>query len=273
MRSSLKGWIMRKQMEVKISVVVITFNEEKNIGRCLASVGEVADDLVVVDSYSTDRTREICLEHGARFIQHTFHSHIDQKNWAITQARNPHILSLDADEALSEPLKKAVLEVKKDWRYDGYCFNRLTNYCGKWIRHTTWYPSRKLRLWDARKGSWGGINPHDKFILDRGSRSKHLRGDILHYSYYTVEGHLQQIEKFSTIHAASRFAMGVRASRTKIILHTAWRFFNDYFLRLGFLDGRSGFTVSRLGAREVYMKYRKLRNLWHEAEKQGPREG
>lgn len=249
-------------MEIKLSVVVITFNEEKNIGRCLESVREIADDIVVVDSYSTDRTGEICAEHGARFIQHTFHSHIDQKNWAITQAKYPHILSLDADEALSEVLKQSILTVRHDWQHDGYDFNRLTNYCGKWIRHTTWYPSKKLRLWDSRCGAWGGLNPHDKFILDPGCRRKHLEGDLLHYSYYKVEEHLEQLEKFSTIHAHSYFRMGVRTNMLKRWMHTTWRFLNDYVFRMGFLDGKAGFTVSRLGAREVNLKYLKLKKLW-----------
>lgn len=249
-------------MKVKLSVVVITYNEEKNIGRCLDSVKEVADDIVVVDSYSTDRTGEICRQMGARFIPHTFHSHIDQKNWAINQATYPHILSLDADEALSEALKKSILEVKNNWQYDGYYFNRLTNYCGKWIRHTTWYPSRKLRLWDARKGHWGGLNPHDKFKLDPGTTKKHLRGDLLHYSYYSIDEHKAQLEKFSTIHARSYYNMGIKTNPVKRASHIAWRFMNDYFFRLGFVDGRVGFTISKLGAREVKLKYLKLRDLW-----------
>jgi glycosyltransferase involved in cell wall biosynthesis len=252
-------------MKIELSVVVITYNEEKNIGRCLESVKEIADDIIVVDSYSTDRTEEICLNHGARFIQHNFHSHIDQKNWAISQAKYPHILSLDADEALSDRLRNSILKVKSDWKYDGFFFNRLTNYCGKWIRHTTWYPSRKMRLWDSIKGSWGGLNPHDKFILDSGSKKKHLKGDLLHYSYYTMDEHLRQLEKFSTIHAQSYFRMGVQTNLLKRLLHTSWRFFNDYFFRLGILDGRSGFVISKLGAREVFLKYIKLRDLWKES--------
>ncbi|MCF8227124.1 MAG: glycosyltransferase family 2 protein [Bacteroidales bacterium] len=260
-------------MEVKLSVVVITFNEEKNIGRCLESVKEVADEIVVVDSYSTDRTEEICLEHGAKFIAHTFHSHIDQKNWAITQARYPHILSLDADEALSPRLKESVLQVKKNWKYDGYYFNRLTNYCGRWIKHTTWYPSRKLRLWDSRKGEWGGINPHDKFILYPGSTTKHLKGDILHYSYYNLQEHIDQTEKFSTIQARSMFEMEVKTSTLNRWVHVVWRFVFDYFIRLGFLEGRSGFVISRLGARGVNNRYLKLGEMWKNVEKEDQSQG
>jgi hypothetical protein len=152
--------------------------------------------------------------------------------------------------------------VKDNWQYDGYYFNRLTNYCGKWIRHTTWYPSRKLRLWDARKGHWGGVNPHDKFKLDPDTSRKHLKGDLLHYSYYKIDEHKAQLEKFSTIHAASYFQMGIKTNLVKRAIHTSWRFINDYFFRLGFLDGKAGFIISKLGAREVRLKYLKLRDLW-----------
>lgn len=247
-------------MKVNLSVVVITFNEEKNLARCLNSVRDIADDIVVVDSYSRDRTKEIAESLGARFIVHTFYSHIDQKNWALTQAKYPYVLSLDADECLSDELRTSILAVKEDWKYDGYFFNRLTNYCGKWIRHTTWYPSRKLRLWDARKGQWGGINPHDKYVLNGNSNNKkRLKGDLLHYSYYRKEEHLAQIEKFSTILANSYYKMGRKTSLAQRIIHASWRFLNDYLYRLGILDGKAGFTISRLNAKEVWLKYSKLR--------------
>ena len=159
----------------KLSVVIITFNEERNIGRCIESVREVADEIVVVDSFSTDKTRAICEKHGVNFIEHAFDGHIQQKNFAITQAKFPHQLSLDADEALSEDLKTEILKIKNDWRYDSYRMNRLTNYCGKWIHHCGWYPDTKLRLYDSTKGVWGGVNPHDKFELNPGSKVGFLK--------------------------------------------------------------------------------------------------
>ena len=157
-----------------ISVVIITFNEEKNIGRCLESVKNIADEIVVLDSFSTDKTEEICLQHGASFFQHPFDGHIEQKNRAITYATYPHILSLDADEVLSPELEQSIKAVKENWQADGYYFNRLTNYCGKWIRHCGWYPDRKLRLWDSRKGKWGGVNPHDKYMLEPNAKQVFL---------------------------------------------------------------------------------------------------
>ena len=129
----------------KLSVVIITFNEEKNIARCLDSIESIADDIIVVDSFSTDQTKQICSQFNVRFIQHEFEGHIEQKNWALQQAKYPHVLSLDADEALTEPLQTLVRSIKENWTADGYTMNRLTNYCGQWIKHCGWYPDRKLR--------------------------------------------------------------------------------------------------------------------------------
>jgi len=249
-------------MKVKISAVIITFNEERNIGRCLDSLQGLADEIVVVDSYSTDRTEEVCRSFGARFIRHKFHGHIEQKNWAILQASHPYILSLDADEALSQELKSSILRVKEDWTHNAYYFNRLTSYCGKWIRHTSWYPSRKLRLWDSRKGSWGGFNPHDRFFLAKGATRQFLNGDLLHYSYYSINEHLEQINSFSSILAQSYYKQGKRAYLFAIIFSPQWRFFRDYVLKLGFLDGFYGLVISVNSAHEVFMKYVKLRNIY-----------
>ncbi len=256
-------------MEVKISVVIITLNEEKNIARCISSVEGVADEVVVVDSYSSDRTEEICRSLGARFISHVFRGHIEQKNWAINQATYPWILSLDADEALSTELRDSIIAVKKDWQCDGYTFNRLTSYCGKWIRHTTWYPSKKLRLWDARKGTWGGVNPHDRFELEDNCTTGHLKGDLLHYSYYSIDEHIDQINKFSSIQARAYQSINKKSSILHILFHPFWRFMKDYVLRRGFLDGFYGFVVSFNSAHETFLKYAKLRNLYQQ--KQGER--
>lgn len=255
-------------MKVRLSVIIITYNEERNIGRCLHSLKGVADEIVVVDSYSTDRTEEICLRQGVRFIKHRFNGHIEQKNWAILQATYPYILSLDADEALSDDLRASILKVKNNWTHDGYYFNRLTNYCGKWIRHTSWYPSRKLRMWDARKGRWGGFNPHDKFFLQKGSSRQFLKGDILHYSYYSVTEHLEQMNNFSTILARSYYERGRRVYFFSVVLHPMWRFIKDLIIKRGFLDGYYGFIVSVNSAHEVFLKYVKLRNIYKDEKRQ-----
>lgn len=244
----------------KLSVVIITFNEEKNIARCLDSVKDVADEIVVVDSFSTDKTEEICRNRGVKFVQHAFPGHIEQKNYALTQSTYPHVLSLDADEALDETLKKNIAAVKENWACDGYEMNRLTNYCGSWIHHCGWYPDRKLRLFDKTKGKWGGINPHDRYEMP-GAKVCRLKGDILHYSYYTTEDHYKQIEYFTNILAKAMYEKGKKATVFKQYGSPVVKFAKDYFFRLGFLDGQAGWQICRLSAWATYIKYSKLKKL------------
>lgn len=244
-----------------ISVVIITFNEEQNIGKCIDSIKNIADDIVVVDSFSSDKTAKIAKAKGTRVVKNKFEGHIEQKNFAITQAKFPHILSLDADEFPDKILLEEINKVKENWIADGYTFNRLNNYCGTWIKHGAWYPDIKLRLWDSRKGKWHGLNPHDKFILKDGSVIKHLRGNLLHYSYKTIEEHKHKVDYFSSIAAKSYFEMGKKSSRLKIIINPISRFIRDYFFRLGFLDGKFGFIIAMLSAKEVRLKYKKLFQL------------
>ncbi len=246
---------------IPLSVAIITFNEENNIARCIESAIPVADDIVVVDSFSTDDTANICKQKGARFIQHAFEGHIEQKNWAISQARHPHILSLDADEALDSVLQQSILAVKSTWKHDGYFVNRFNNYCGQWIRHTGWYPDRKLRLWDSRKGSWQGENPHDRFEMRPGATTGRLKGNLLHYSYANISDHIDQIQKFSTIAAQARFKKGKQISIPMIVMRSWLIFWKKYLLKLGILDGYHGYLISTLTAYATFLKDIKLREL------------
>jgi len=252
----------------KISVVIITRNEERNIERCILSVKDVADEIVVVDSYSTDRTEEICRKYNVHFIQHIFEGYINQKNFAMAQAEYDHILSLDADEALSPRLNASILSVKENWKYDGYYFNRLTSFCGQWIRHSSWYPARKLRLFDRAKGQWGGQNPHDQFFLQKNASSMFLKGDLLHYSYYSIREHIEQINRFSDAMARSYFADKQRVSCFTILFRPLWRFFRDYFIRAGFLDGFYGLVICVNSSHETFLKYAKLHRLIKDQKKQ-----
>ncbi len=248
---------------IKLSVVIITFNEEKNIARCLDSVKAVADDIVVVDSFSKDKTKEICLANGVRFVEHAFEGHIQQKNWAITQAQFPHVLSLDADEALDEKLIQSILQAKANWNKDGYYMNRLTNYCGHWVKHCGWYPDKKLRLWDSRKGEWRGINPHDKYELFEGDKNTgYLEGDILHYSFDTIESHLKQIEYFTDISAKALFSQEKKPTFVKLYFSQVAKFIESYFLKAGFLDGKYGYEICKNSAWATKLKYRKLKKLY-----------
>lgn len=249
-----------------LSVVIITYNEERNIGRCLESVKAIADEIVVLDSFSTDRTEEICKAHGAKFVQHRFDGHIEQKNRAITLAKYPFILSLDADEAPDETLLREINRVKTKQDADGYTMNRLTNYCGQWIHHCGWYPDTKLRLWDSRKGEWRGTNPHDRYEMTApGARVEHLQGNILHYSYYTVEEHYRQADKFSSIAAQAAFQRGKKSGTVLAAIKCAAKFIRNYVINAGFLDGRYGYIICRISAYETWQKYTKLRDLWKTA--------
>jgi glycosyltransferase involved in cell wall biosynthesis len=246
----------------KISLVIITFNEEKNIRQCLSSAFDIVDEIIVVDSFSTDKTEEICSQFDVKFVKHKFEGHIEQKNWALTQAKYPIILSLDADEVLSDELKNSILSVKNNSEYEGYFFNRKTNYCGKWINHTGWYPDQKLRLWKAGQGNWTGMNPHDKFELIPGATKKFLKGDLLHYSYHSISQHIQQVDKFTDIIALANFNKGKRTNLLKAIFHSIWKFKHDYILKLGFLDGYYGFVISIISAFATFSKNIKLIELY-----------
>ena len=248
-------------MHVQISAVIITYNEERNIERCLNSLEGIADEVVVVDSYSTDRTDAICREKGARILQHTFSGHIEQKNYALQQATHPWVLALDADEALSDSLRTSILAVKQNWQFDGYSMNRRTNYCGQWIHHSGWYPDRKLRLFDKRLAGWGGTNPHDKVEMHLGCTISHLEGDLLHYSYYSVEEHYQRAQKYAELAARAMLEKGRRGSWLQVIFSPLAKFVRNYILHLGFLDGRAGWTICRIAALETYWKYRALLRL------------
>lgn len=247
---------------IKISAVIITQNEERNIGRCIDSILPVADEIVVIDSFSIDRTKEICLQKGVRFIDRQFVGFIEQKNFGITQASHDIILSLDADEYLSDELIKSILEVKENWQFDAYRMNRLSNYGGKWIKHGTWYPDKKVRLWNKRIGLWGGETPHERLVLRKGTKVLHLRGDLMHRAYVDSAETLSKVQKYSEIFANEN--VGRRSSSPLlIIVHSSFAFFKSYFLKRGFLDGFEGLMVAMAVSNHVFYKYAKLYEANH----------
>jgi glycosyltransferase involved in cell wall biosynthesis len=246
---------------VKISVVIVTLNEEKNITRCLKSVERIADEILVIDSFSTDRTEEICKAFGVRFIQRAFTGFVEHKGWAAKQATHNHLLCLDGDEALSEELQESILKVKSNWTHAGYSFNRISNYCGKWIRRCGWYPDIKLRLWDRRQGYIGGVNPHEQIILNSGAKCRHLQGDLFHYAFDSISQHLLLANKYSDVKANGMFAHQKKAGWLNLLLNPLLKFMRDYFLKLGLLDGFYGFTICIIGAHANFLKYAKLRQM------------
>ena len=248
-------------MRVKVTGLVITYNEEEKIETCIRSLQKVCDEVVVIDSFSTDRTKKIAESLGVRFISNEFKGHIEQKNFAITQATYSHVLSLDADEALSDELAESILNVKSDWQADAYSMKRLTRYVNKWIRHGNWYPDIKSRLWDVSKGKWQGRNPHDKFVLNDKGTAVHLQGDILHYSIDSIADHLRTINKFSSIAADAMNEEGQKWALIKMLVNPFIKFIKSYFIKLGFIDGKYGFIVSWYSSYATFLKYYKLLKL------------
>ena len=246
----------------KISVVIITHNEERYIGKCIDSVVPVADEILVVDSYSTDRTKSICEERGVRFIEHPFRSHIDQKNYAAGQSTYDHVLSLDADEYLSDELIHSILQIKQSWPRSAYRMNRLSKYGSRWIHHGNWYPDAKIRLWDKSIGTWGGENPHDKVILKSGTKVFNLKGNLLHQAYRNSSEAIEKIQRYSEIFAREN-AGRKSSSVPKIFLHSMFAFFKSFVLKRGFMDGFEGLMISMAVSNHVFYKYSKLYELNH----------
>lgn len=244
-----------------LSAVIVTFNEEHNIGRCIESVKEVADEIIVLDSFSTDRTVAIARSLGAIVHQEKFRGNIEQKNLVVQLAFNDYVLSLDADEALDAKLIVSIREAKKSFSYRAYGMNRCTNYCGHFIRHGLWYPDRKIRLFDRTCVRWGDVNLRDRIKMHGDFPIGKLDGEILHYSFDSPDDLVWQNNRLSSIAAASLYTRGQRSSWFKMLFRPAWTFINGYFFRWGFLDGFDGFVIAVHTSHQVFMKYSKLSRI------------
>jgi len=229
------------------------------------SVKSIADEIIVMDSFSTDRTGGIVEEIGGKFYQRAFTGYGDQKNTAVTYASHPVILFLDADEFLSPELCSAINEQKeKGFPFDGYTMNRLNNYCGKWIRHGSWYPDKKLRLVYREKGTWNLDLVHESLEMKEGSRIHHLHGDLLHYTYSNFDEHVEKNIRYSWLSAQLLYRRGKRVKAIKAFINPFWAFITSYFLRAGFLDGFYGFVIAVNIAHLTFLKYTKLYQLQQE---------
>ena len=235
-------------------------NEEDRIGDCLRSL-EFCDEVVVVDSHSTDRTREVAAELGARVIERDWPGHVAQKEFAIRAAEHDWVLCVDADERVSPELRAEITALREAGfpGRAGWRFPRLSNYLGTWVRYGTWYPDPQLRLFDRRRGRWGGHDPHDRVELE--GEAGGLRGDLLHYPYRNRDEHLRTIDTYTTTMARGMHERGKRATVLNLAINPAVRFVRFYLLKRGFLLGGTGFRLAVLAARYVHLKYSKLRAL------------
>lgn len=241
-----------------LSAVVITRNEEKNIARCLRSLHAVTDDIVVVDARSTDRTADIARSEGARVLSHDWEGYAAAKNRGNEQALNDLILSVDADEVVSDELARAIGGFVQRGGAAGR-MRRKTNFCGTWIRHGAWYPDIKLRLFDRRNFRWTG-DVHE--TLEGPSRAAELLpGHLLHFSYTSVDEFVDRQRHYARLGALALHRRNTRPGAAAPLLKPAIRFFRDYVLRAGFLDGAAGFLIARVTAQAVYWKYAELKRL------------
>ncbi|MBD3639098.1 MAG: glycosyltransferase family 2 protein [Crocinitomicaceae bacterium] len=245
----------------KLSVVIITLNEERNIARAIDSVLKVADEIIVVDSYSEDRTKEICEHKGVRFIQRKWEGYAQTKNYANDQAENEWIFSLDADEALDEKMQMAVLKLKQEGFKGVYLVNRLTNYCGKWIKHSTWYPDWKIRIFPKSKTKWVGEYVHEELEFSEEMEEFKLEGHLHHYSYYSYKEHRKRADKYSILTAKKLHQAGRKVGPLRPVISQIGRFITMFFLKLGFLDGWEGFKIAQISAQSNKVKYKELRRL------------
>jgi len=241
-------------MRDKISACITCMNEEQNIRRCLESV-KWCDEIVVVDSFSTDRTVEICKEYTTRVYEHEWLGYIGQKNLIRGMATHPWVLFLDADEEVSPGLRDEILAElgRQPNPYAGYRFPRKVFYLYKWICHGEWYPDIKLRFFRKDKGHSEGREPHDLVVVD--GAVKMLRNPLYHYTYSDIREHLATIGRFSVITAEEKFKEGIRFRYADWLVRPPWRFFKAYIFKLGFLDGRRGFFIAALSAFAVLIKY------------------
>lgn len=248
-------------MKLPISACIIGLNEEDKIEDCLKSVYDLADEIVYVDSYSTDKTVAIAEKYTDKIVKQKFLGHIEQKNLAVKLAKNDWILSLDCDERLTEEASAAIRKEWEDKTYDrlysAYSFKRLTFYIYRFIRHSGWYPDRKIRLFNRNFAKWSGENPHDK-VECQNSNVKSLAVDILHYSFDSISDHLKTIDSFSTIGAREAFKKGKKSGFFILMARTFWAGFRKFFLEFSFLDGMAGIILTGLSMAATWSKYSRL---------------
>ena len=253
---------------MKISVAIICFNEEKKIERCLQSVSW-ADEIVILDSHSTDQTVAICKKFTDKVLVHDFDGHIQQKNRVLEHCENDWVFSIDADEVVTDELKAEILALKKELELtdiSGFFVNRRIKYLGKWIKHSNWYPDYKLRLFRKSKAKWGGVNPHDQIILD--VKDSRLSSELEHYSYDSVSDHLRTVDNFTSIISKEYYKKGKRPSIINLTLRPIYGFTKSYLIKRGFLEGKRGLIIAIIDSYYVFLKFVKLYEIQLESKKE-----
>lgn len=242
---------------MKISATIIACNEERNIARAIESL-RCCDEILVVDSGSTDRTVEIARKLGARVIEMEWRGYAGQKNFASDQASYDWVLSIDADESLSEALEAEIWQIKKTGpQYDAYTMPRLAQYLGRWILHSGWYPDRKIRLFDRRKARWEGDYVHESVVVQ--GTVGHLESNLLHFTCNSLTEHLRTMDRYTTLAAEQLVDQKAKITWRRIVLDPLWTFFKTYFLKQGFRDGLEGLCIAYMAAFYNFVKYAKAR--------------
>ena len=244
---------------MKISATIIAFNEERNVPRVIESL-RCCDEILVLDSGSNDRTVEIATKLGARVEEASWHGYAAQKNIATELATHDWILSLDADESLSEALEAEIWQIKKNGpKFDGYTMPRLAQYLGRWILHSGWYPDRKVRLFDRRKAKWVGDFVHESVKVN--GTVGHLKSNLLHFTCNSLSEHLRMMDSYTTLAAQELVSRGNAVNFSNLLLDPPWTFFRTYILQRGFLDGVEGLTIAYMAALYNFVKYSKARHM------------
>ena len=242
---------------MKISATIITFNEERNLPRAIESL-RCADEIIVVDSGSTDRTVELAQNLGARVVESAWPGYANQKNFAAEQATHDWILSIDADESLSEALEAEIWRLKKNGpQFDAYTMPRLAKYLGCWIHHSGWYPDRKVRLYHRGKARWEGAYVHESVSV-KGTVG-HLESNLLHFTCESLSEHLRTMDRYTTLAAEQLIAAGQTVTWGRLIFEPPWTFFRAYVVNRGFLDGVEGLAIANMAALYSFLKYAKVR--------------
>lgn len=247
----------------RISAVIITHNESENIAKCLQALQQVADEIVVVDAFSDDDTVALCTDVGAKVIQRKWEGYSAAKNYGNEVAKNDWILSIDADEVLSPELMSTISRLRLQ-KGEVYALDRINYFCGQWIKHCGWYPDWKIRLFHRKEVQWEGDFVHERINVPSSIVTKKLKGYLHHYSYQSIEDHLARIEKYSDLAAQELFGANKHPGKLRVLLSPPIRFWKVFLFKLGFLDGRNGYIISKNDSHFVKRKYQKLEALYQQ---------